>query len=95
MTGTSEPQKDLMKALRESMDAAKARRVGSGPTPAPRRKCPGHGRHWFVVRGAVGLRTPRCQRCEAPNPRPLNEQERIEYDAYLLSIGNFRSEEWA
>lgn len=31
-SGSTEPPKDLMKALRESMDAAKARRIGSGST---------------------------------------------------------------
>jgi hypothetical protein len=32
-------------------------------------------RHWFSVYGAPGLRTPVCVRCEAPNPRPLSDDE--------------------
>jgi hypothetical protein len=37
--------------------------------------CPGHGRHWFALHGQVGLRSPVCVRCGAPNPRPLSEGE--------------------
>lgn len=32
-------------------------------------------RHWFSVYGRVRLRSPVCVRCEAPNPRPLTEDE--------------------
>jgi len=57
------------------------------PTPKKRQKrrtppCPGHGRHWFVIHGVVGLRTPLCVRCGHPNPKPLNEQEWKELEAF-------------
>lgn len=48
-------------------------------------KCPGHGRHWFSLWGAVGVRTPTCQRCGAPNPRPLTPAELREYEAVTAS----------
>lgn len=37
--------------------------------------CPGHGRHWFTVRGKVGLRSPKCVRCGEPNPAPLTTDD--------------------
>lgn len=46
-------------------------------------KCLGHGRHWFTVYGAPGLRSPRCQRCGVPNPRPLTTDERLNYEDYM------------
>ena len=48
-------------------------------------RCRGHGRHWFSLWGAVGIRTPTCQRCGAPNPRPLTEEELGEYEAIKAS----------
>lgn len=45
--------------------------------------CPGHFAHWFTVSarvaGGTGLRAPICQRCGAPNPRTLNDDELSEY----------------
>jgi hypothetical protein len=40
---------------------------------APR--CPHRARHWFTIHGVVGLRSPVCTDCGAPNPRPLNDEE--------------------
>ena len=34
-------------------------------------RCPNNVRHWFTVYRMVGVRAPKCQRCGAPNPRPL------------------------
>lgn len=49
-----------------------------------RATCPaGHIRHWFTMYGYPGIRTPTCQRCKAPNPRPLTDEEQREYDAVL------------
>lgn len=49
--------------------------------------CPGHGRHWFTVRGTVGLRAPNCQRCGADNPRPLTSDEWADLGAFLNTGG--------
>jgi len=38
-------------------------------------KCPGHMRHWFAPHGIPYVRSPRCVRCGAPNPRPLSDEE--------------------
>lgn len=38
-------------------------------------KCPGSQRHWFTVRGHVGLRSPICVRCGAPNPATLTTDD--------------------
>jgi len=52
-----------------------------------------HERHWFTVYGAPTLRAPVCQRrCGASNPHPLTEQELREYEAYLVSRGEYRTE---
>ncbi len=32
-------------------------------------------RHWFSIHGMVYLRSPRCVRCGAENPRPLTKDE--------------------
>jgi hypothetical protein len=32
-------------------------------------RCPGNMRHWFIIRGTVGLRSPVCVRCGDPNRR--------------------------
>lgn len=45
-------------------------------------RCPGHGRHWYTVHGAVGLRSPVCVRCGDPNPRPLSEDEWAELTGF-------------
>jgi hypothetical protein len=48
-----------------------------------RANCTGGGgvRHWFTLHGHVGVRAPVCQRCGAPNPRPLTDAELAEYRA--------------
>ena len=49
--------------------------------------CPGHARHWFTVRGHVGLRSPKCVRCGAPNPRQLTTDDwrgLLDYAPHLL-----------
>lgn len=51
-------------------------------------------RHWFTVYGAVGMRAPVCQRCGAPNPRPLSEAEQRDYDAEMVARGRYRRENW-
>jgi len=38
-------------------------------------RCNGHQRHWFGVRGVVGLKTPVCTRCGASNPKKLTDAE--------------------
>lgn len=48
-------------------------------------RCKYHSRHWFSVYGAVGLRSPVCRRCGAPNPT-FTEEQREEY-AYAVSQG--------
>lgn len=45
----------------------------STPTISP--KCPGGQRHWFTVRGCVGLRSPICVRCGASNPKALTTDD--------------------
>jgi hypothetical protein len=45
-------------------------------------RCTGGARHWFTVVGAVGLRSPVCRRCGAPNPR-ITEDELAEYRAMV------------
>ena len=50
--------------------------------------CPGHGRHWYTVRGHVGVRSPKCIRCGFPNPTPLTTddwQQVLEYAPHLLN----------
>lgn len=49
-------------------------------------------RHWFAPPRQVGLRSPVCIRCGAPNPRPLNEREQEEWAYYLTSVGEYRRE---
>lgn len=44
------------------------------------------GRHRFTIYGLPGLRTPFCVRCGVPNPRPLTEQQRREYDDYVAEL---------
>lgn len=46
-------------------------------------------RHWFAPPRHVGLRSPVCVRCGAPNPRPLTEQEREEWAYFLTSLGEY------
>lgn len=53
-------------------------------------KCPGHQRHWFTVRGAVGLRSPICVRCGAENPRSLTTDDwwqLLDHPKLLASMG--------
>jgi len=42
-------------------------------------RCHGHLRHWFSVdarlAGGIGLRSPVCVRCGAPNPTPLTTDD--------------------
>lgn len=38
-------------------------------------RCAGRARHWFTIWGTVGLRSPVCTACGAPNPRPLSDDE--------------------
>lgn len=45
-------------------------------------RCPNNVRHWFTVYRMVGVRAPKCQRCGAPNPRPLDDWEVHEYEAW-------------
>lgn len=49
-------------------------------------------RHWFSVYGAVGLRSPKCRRCGAPNPRPLTEQEMRDYEAHMEYLRDLRGQ---
>jgi hypothetical protein len=49
--------------------------------------CPVRGRHWFTVHGAVGLRSPVCVDCGAPNPKPLSEEEWEELEGHQQMIG--------
>jgi hypothetical protein len=50
--------------------------------------CPGSGpRHWFIVRRTVGLRSPVCVRCAAPNPRRLTDDEWAELAGFAESGG--------
>jgi hypothetical protein len=44
-------------------------------------------RHWFTVYGIVGLRSPVCRRCGAPNPRPLTPDEQSNYDYWKSTRG--------
>jgi hypothetical protein len=44
--------------------------------------CPGYGRHWYTAPGTIGLRSPVCTRCGAPNPRPLTGEEWAELAGY-------------
>jgi uncharacterized protein YbaR (Trm112 family) len=44
-------------------------------TRPPASRCPHRGRHWFTIHGSVGLRSPVCTDCGAPNPRPLSQEE--------------------
>ncbi len=37
--------------------------------------CPGHSRHWFTIRGHVGLPSPFCIRCGFTNPRQLTTDD--------------------
>lgn len=46
----------------------------------------GNMRHWFTVRGTVGLRAPTCQRCGAENPRPLTTDERLDYEEFMRNV---------
>ena len=48
-------------------------------------RCGHYSRHWFAP--IAYLRTPKCVRCGAPNPRPLTEEEQIEYDEWKASRG--------
>ena len=59
---------------------------GDDVTEGRRSRCPGHGRHWYTVHGAVGLRSDRCERCGEPNPRPLTEAQRRELTAYREEV---------
>lgn len=54
------------------------------------RCCAHYSRHWFTAYGMVGLRRPNCARCEAPNPRPLTEEEQREWD-FALAQGWVRA----
>jgi hypothetical protein len=38
-------------------------------------RCIDRARHWRVVRGTVGIRSPVCVVCGSPNPRPLSADE--------------------
>jgi len=40
-------------------------------------RCPYRARHWRIVYGYPGMRTPVCWDCGSPNPKPLSEQEWI------------------
>lgn len=52
-------------------------------TPIPARTpCPGRARHWFSLWGNVGLRSPVCVSCGAPNPQPLTEDQWAELIQY-------------
>lgn len=53
-----------------------------------RSRCPGHARHWFVLHGMPGARTPVCVRCGAPNPKPLKPDEWDELEAMVRA--NYR-----
>lgn len=55
---------------------------------AGRSRCPGHRRHWFVLHGSPGARTPVCVRCGAENPKPLKPDEWAELEAMI--DGNYR-----
>lgn len=35
----------------------------------------GRSRHWRVIRGTVGMRSPVCVCCGSPNPKPLTDDE--------------------
>ena len=54
-----------------SSPASRLPSVSTYPSP----RCPGHGRHWFSVRGHVGLRSPICVRCGAANPKLLTTDD--------------------
>lgn len=43
-------------------------------------RCPNRTRHWFSLHGMVGVRSPVCVRCGAPNPRPLTADEQATYE---------------
>lgn len=46
--------------------------------------CGHHGRHWFIVIGTVGIRTPFCERCGAPNPKwSLIDKEDYEQSGHV------------
>lgn len=38
-------------------------------------RCPQHQRHWFTYYGRVGMASPVCVRCGAPNPRHIPDEE--------------------
>lgn len=49
-------------------------------------RCPGNERHWFTY--MVGLRSPFCARgCGEPAPRPLTDDEWVEYDDFMRRNG--------
>jgi hypothetical protein len=47
-----------------------------------RSTCQGGVRHWFTLYGRVGVRSPWCMRCAAPNPRKLTPSELEEFEAH-------------
>jgi hypothetical protein len=53
---------------------------------APQARCPHRARHWFTVVGHVGLRSPVCVSCGAPNPRPLSEHDWAELMYYRDTV---------
>jgi hypothetical protein len=53
--------------------------------------CPGRARHWRILPGTIGGRSPVCIYCGSPNPRPLTEDEWDEaiYMSYTYPSGSF------
>jgi hypothetical protein len=52
------------------------------PTTTKRKPCPGHGRHWFVIHGVIGLRTPVCV-LRRPQPEAVEAGGVVELEGFM------------